>query len=278
VAIKTVHTLAWLSIESSVAYALYSGLARRSDRRAAIAAAVVAGESLIFVGNRCRCPLTQVAEQLGIEQGSVTDIYLPGWFARNLPAIHVPLIVLAVLLHVRNLRCGPECHRLPRANVSLTAARQVRTGNSQGGPMAKTKVLFLCTRNTARSQMAEAFLRTYGGETYEAYSAGLEPREIDPLTIRVMTERGIDIQGQRAKGLDEYLGREHFGVLVTVCARAERGCPVFPGVGTRLHWAFDDPVAAEGDEDDRLEKFRAVRDAIELQVREWLRERTPTPA
>jgi hypothetical protein len=71
---------------------------------AAIAAAVVAGESLIFVGNRCRCPLTQVAERLGAEQGSVTDIYLPDWFARNLPAIHVPLIVLAVLLHARNLR------------------------------------------------------------------------------------------------------------------------------------------------------------------------------
>ena len=85
-------------------YVLYAGLARRSDRRAAIAAAVVAGESLIFVGNRCRCPLTQVAEQLGAEKGSVTDIYLPGWFARNLPAIHVPFIVLAVSLHARNLR------------------------------------------------------------------------------------------------------------------------------------------------------------------------------
>ena len=81
-AIKTVHTLAWLSIESCMAYVLYAGLARRSDRRAAIAAAVVAGESLIFVGNRCRCPLTQVAEQLGAEQGSVTDIYLPDWFAK----------------------------------------------------------------------------------------------------------------------------------------------------------------------------------------------------
>ena len=86
-----------------MAYVLYAGLARRSDRRAAIAAAVVAGESLIFVGNRCHCPLTQVAEQLGAEKGSVTDIYLPDWFARNLPAIHVPLIVLAVVLHGRNV-------------------------------------------------------------------------------------------------------------------------------------------------------------------------------
>lgn len=84
-------------------YVLYSGLARRSDRRAAIAAAVVAAESLVFVGNRCRCPLTQVAEQLGTEQASVTDIYLPDWLARNLPAIHVPLIIVAIVLHARNI-------------------------------------------------------------------------------------------------------------------------------------------------------------------------------
>jgi predicted kinase len=87
-----------------MAYVLYAGLARRSDRRAAIAAAVVAAERLVFVGNRCRCPLTQLAARLGAEQGSVTDIYLPTWFARNLPAIHVQLIVLAALLHARNLR------------------------------------------------------------------------------------------------------------------------------------------------------------------------------
>jgi hypothetical protein len=85
---------------------LYAGFARRSDRRAGIAAGVVAAESLIFAGNGFRCPLTQVAERLGAERGSVTDIYLPRWFARNLPAIHVPLIGLAVYLHARNLRAG----------------------------------------------------------------------------------------------------------------------------------------------------------------------------
>jgi len=113
-AITTAHTLAWLSIESCMAYVLYAGLARRSDSRAAIAAVVVAGESLIFVGNRCRCPLTQLAERLGAEQASVTDIYLPGWFARNLPAIHVPLIVLAASIHARNLR-----RRRRRPSVAL---------------------------------------------------------------------------------------------------------------------------------------------------------------
>ncbi len=101
--IKIIHTLAWFSIESCMAYLLYAGFAKRSNRRAATAAAVVTGESLLFAANRWRCPLTQLAERLGAEQGSVTDIYLPDWFARNLPAIHVPLIVLAIVLHARNI-------------------------------------------------------------------------------------------------------------------------------------------------------------------------------
>jgi hypothetical protein len=103
-AIMVIHTAIWFSIEACMIYVLYAGFARRSDRRAGIAAGVVAAESLIFVGNRCRCPLTSVAERLGIERGSVTDIYLPRWFAHNLPAIHVPLICLAGFLHARNLR------------------------------------------------------------------------------------------------------------------------------------------------------------------------------
>jgi hypothetical protein len=102
--IKVVHTLAWFSIESCMAYLLYAGLAKRSDRRAAVAAAVVTGESQIFAANRWRCPLTRLAERLGAQRGSVTDLYLPGWFARNLPAIHVPLMTFAAVLHVRNLR------------------------------------------------------------------------------------------------------------------------------------------------------------------------------
>jgi hypothetical protein len=103
-AIRAVHTLAWFSIEACMVYVLYAGFARHSDRRAGIAAAVVATESLVFAGNGFRCPLTQVAERLGTDRGTVTDIYLPRWFARNLPAIHVPLIGLAGFLHARNLR------------------------------------------------------------------------------------------------------------------------------------------------------------------------------
>lgn len=108
-AIKLVHTLVWLSVESCMVYLLYAGLRGRSDRRAAYAASVVTGETLVFAANGFRCPLTQLAERHGAASGSVTDIYLPGWFARNLPAIHVPLILAAVRLHWRNLhRRGTE--------------------------------------------------------------------------------------------------------------------------------------------------------------------------
>jgi hypothetical protein len=103
-AVKLVHTIAWFSIESCMVYVVWAGVRRQSDRRAAIAAAVVATETLIFAGNGFRCPLTQVAERVGAERGSVTDIYLPRWFAHNLPAIHVPLILLAGYLHRRNVR------------------------------------------------------------------------------------------------------------------------------------------------------------------------------
>jgi hypothetical protein len=103
-AIKLVHTLVWFSIESCMLYVLWAGFRRQSDRRVAVAAGVVATESLIFAANGFRCPLTQVAERVGAERGSVTDIYLPRWLAHNLPLIHVPLIVLAGYLHERNVR------------------------------------------------------------------------------------------------------------------------------------------------------------------------------
>jgi hypothetical protein len=110
--IKAVHTLAWFSIESSVLYLLYAGIRRKSDQRAAIAGAVVIAESLIYAANGFRCPLTNLAVKLGADRGGVTDIFLPRWFARNLPAIHAPLFVVAIFLHVRNIRAD---RRLPNA-------------------------------------------------------------------------------------------------------------------------------------------------------------------
>jgi hypothetical protein len=102
--IRLIHTLAWFSIESCMAYVLWAGFTGRRDRRVGTAAGVVAGETLIFAANRFRCPLTDIAERVGAEHGAVTDIYLPRWFAHNLPAIHVPLILLAGYLHRASLR------------------------------------------------------------------------------------------------------------------------------------------------------------------------------
>jgi arsenate reductase len=138
--------------------------------------------------------------------------------------------------------------------------------------VGKPRVLFLCTGNTARSQMAEGLLRAIAPERYEAFSAGLEAVGVSPMAVHVMAERGVDISSQRSKPLSDFLGRVHFGYLVTVCDRAERGCPVFPGMGQRLHWSFPDPAAAEGTEEERLEVFREVRDAIEARIRVWLEE------
>ena len=136
-----------------------------------------------------------------------------------------------------------------------------------------TNVLFLCTGNSARSQMAEAFLRQLGGDAFRAFSAGLEPKGLNPFTVRVMDEVGIDISSYRSKGIDEYLGKEHFQYLVTVCHDAEQNCPrVWPGVNTRLHWSFEDPAVFEGTEEEKLEKFRQVRDQIRSRVAAWVDE------
>jgi arsenate reductase len=137
----------------------------------------------------------------------------------------------------------------------------------------KTRVLFLCTSNSARSQMAEALLRHYAGDRFDVYSAGLEPKGMNPFTVRVMEEVGIPLTGQTSKDVREYMGKLHFGYLITVCANAEERCPTtFPGVSQRMHWAFDDPAAIEGSDEERLAKFREVRDQIDRRIREWLGE------
>ena len=140
--------------------------------------------------------------------------------------------------------------------------------------MENERVLFLCTGNTARSQMAEAFLRKYAGSHLRAYSAGLEPGIINPYIERVMREIGIDLSGQRSKSVKEYLGKMSFTYLITVCAEAEANCPTtFPGISHRLSWAFDDPAAVEGPEEEKLLKFREVRDQVEKRIRLWIEEK-----
>lgn len=139
--------------------------------------------------------------------------------------------------------------------------------------MSKQRVLFLCTGNSARSQMAEAFLRKYAGDAFEVHSAGLEPKGVNPLTVIVMDEVEIDISRQRSKGIDTYLGKVLFQYLITVCDDADKNCPtVWPGVNTRLHWSFEDPARFEGTEEEKLAKFREVRDLIEKRIKEWVAE------
>jgi arsenate reductase len=119
--------------------------------------------------------------------------------------------------------------------------------------------------------MAEAFLRKYGGDEFEAYSAGLEPKSINPYTERVMEEIGVSLSGQYSKSFKEYMGKVHFGYLITVCSQAENNCPtVFPGVGRRLDWSFEDPAAFNGSDDETMAKFQEVRDQIEQRIQAWL--------
>jgi len=138
--------------------------------------------------------------------------------------------------------------------------------------MDKPKVLFLCTGNSARSQMAEAFLREYASDRFEVFSAGLEPKDIHPLAIQVMKEKGISMEGQYSKPLSIFMGKANFDWLITVCDNADKKCPFFPGMGSRLHWPFEDPAKFVGPEQEKLEKFRSIRDAIEIKIKEWLDE------
>jgi arsenate reductase (thioredoxin) len=139
--------------------------------------------------------------------------------------------------------------------------------------MKKIKVLFLCTGNSARSQMAEALLKKYGGDGFEAHSAGLDPKTINPLTVAVLEEIGIDISDQYSKGVKEYLGRVKFDDAVIVCRRAEENCPTLLPDAKRVHrWIFEDPAKAEGTPEEKLAKFREVRNQIEARLKLWLAE------
>ncbi|QIN83998.1 arsenate reductase ArsC [Rubrobacter tropicus] len=125
----------------------------------------------------------------------------------------------------------------------------------------RTRVLFLCTHNSARSQMAEGLLRGLAAERFESFSAGTEATRVRPEAIEAMREIGIDISAQESETLDRYLG-EPFDYVVTVCDDANETCPVFPGAKQRLHWSLPDPSAAGGADGERLAVFRSVRDRL----------------
>jgi arsenate reductase len=140
-----------------------------------------------------------------------------------------------------------------------------------------TKVMFVCTGNSARSQIAEGFARHLGGGRIQVCSAGMEPSRLNPYAVAVMQEKGIDISHQRSKAFDENLARR-MDVVVTVCGNGDERCPVLPPEVKRLHWPLEDPATAKGTEAEILAKFRDIRDQIEVRILEWMRtfiEETP---
>ena len=132
----------------------------------------------------------------------------------------------------------------------------------------KGRVLFICTHNSARSQMAEAWLRHVAGDRFDAYSAGTEASAVRPLAVRAMAELGIDVSRQDSKTLDRFL-HQPWDYVITVCDEANGACPVFPGGTERLHWSFPDPSKAAGDEQAQLAVYRQVRDAIRRRIDEF---------
>jgi arsenate reductase len=137
--------------------------------------------------------------------------------------------------------------------------------------MKRQRVLFLCTHNSARSQMAEGFLRARAGDRFEVTSAGTEATRVNPLAVQAMAEVGVDLSGHTSKTLDRFVG-EPWDYVITVCDSANQRCPVFPGRTQRLHWSFEDPSAATGTDAERLVVFRKVRDQIAGRIERWLAE------
>jgi arsenate reductase len=139
--------------------------------------------------------------------------------------------------------------------------------------MAKRqRVLFLCTHNSARSQMAEGWLRHLAGDRYEVHSAGTEATYVRPLAIRAMIEIGVYISGHKSKTLERYL-EQSWDYVITVCDSANEACPVFSGARQRLHWSFPDPSTATGSDDEQFAVYRLVRDAIRARIEDFLRSR-----
>jgi arsenate reductase (thioredoxin) len=162
---------------------------------------------------------------------------------------------------------GPNVKELPRGVL------RNRTKNTGSATAAKKRVLLFCQSNAVRSQMAEAFLRKYGGDQFEVHSAGLVAGEIHPVTRQVMAEVGYRMEGHTAKGVNKYLGRKAFDYVIALCLEAEEQClHIFPGVGRILLWPFEDVAGLQLPEAEKLQRFRTIRDRIEQRVKDWLKD------
>jgi arsenate reductase len=155
-------------------------------------------------------------------------------------------------------------------DLELTIAAAGRARRSQEKAMtAPIRVLFVCTGNSARSQIAEALLRDFGGADFEVFSAGTEPKGVNPYTVRVLEEIGLDWSGAKAKSVAEFIGQP-FDYVITVCDRARQTCPVFPGQHNTLHWGLDDPAEVEGTDEQKLEAFRRTRTEVATRLRPFV--------
>jgi arsenate reductase (thioredoxin) len=153
--------------------------------------------------------------------------------------------------------------------VEYTASEEIVAATLQAEVCVnKQRVLFLCTHNSARSQMAEGLLRAVAGDRFDVASAGTEATEVRPLAIRAMSEVGIDVTGHTSKTLDQFVAQP-WDFVITVCDSANESCPVFQAASRRLHWSFPDPSRATGTDDEKLAVFRTVRDAIKRRLEEW---------
>ncbi len=139
--------------------------------------------------------------------------------------------------------------------------------------MKKPNLIFLCTHNEARSQMAEAFLKKYVGDYFNVFSAGFEKRKIHPSTIKVMEEKGFDLSEHYSKELKRFLGEKKFEIVITMCQKAEELCPIIPRVITKLFWDIENPASFDGTKEEQIQKFREIRDLIENKIKLWLKER-----
>jgi arsenate reductase len=139
------------------------------------------------------------------------------------------------------------------------------------------RVLFLCTHNSSRSQMAEGLLRARGGSAFEVFSAGTEPRSVHPLAIKVMRELGIDIGTHTAKGIEAFATAPPMDLVITVCFEAQEACPFFPNARSQVHWGFPDPSLATGSEEERFATFQHIRDLIAVKINQFLGQH-PSPS
>jgi len=152
------------------------------------------------------------------------------------------------------------------SGVSDVSDHPETAGGSETGVRRRVRVLFLCTHNSARSQMAEAILRHLGGDRVEVHSAGTVATRVHPLAVAAMADKGIDISGQRSKHMDELTGQD-FDYVITVCDNARETCPVFPGAPERIHWSIPDPTAVEGTEETKFRAFRTASDDLMTRIR-----------